>query len=450
MNRENEIKKESIFNLEAEQSVLGCCLIDKEAVFLSMEELKPEDFYRKDNQVIFQAIYNLFNMDQAIDIITVKEELNKMKKYENVGGIEYLSYLTDVIPIAANVEKYIKIVKEKSIKRNLILIANEIIDNGNDSSIQVEELLELAERKIFDISNGSIKKSYRHIKDIMIDTMQELEEMNKNKRKMVGISTGFYDLDRRISGLKKSNLIILAARPGMGKSALAVNIAVNVAKHENKGVAIFNLEMKDTEINNRILSSEAMISNDKILNGNLDDEDWIKIATALGIVSDLPIYIDDTSGMTVGEIRAKCRKLKIEQNIGLVIIDYLQLITPNSKKNSTRENEVAEISRALKILAKELEIPVIALSQLSRTNEKTGGKIREPQLSDLRDSGAIEQDADIVLFIHRQGYYDKTDIENLNRAKIIVAKNRSGSMGDVDLFWRGEYTKFVNIDKYNN
>ena len=413
-----------------------------------MEELKPQDFHRKDNQIIFQAICNLFNLNQPVDVITVKEELNRMKKYENVGGIKYLSYLTDIIPTTSNIEKYIEIVKEKSIKRNLILIANEIIDNGNDSSIQIEELLELAEKKIFDISNGSIKKSYRHIKDIMIDTIQELEDMNKNKRKITGISTGFYDLDRKISGLKKSNLIILAARPGMGKSALAVNVAVNVAKYANKAVAIFNLEMKDTEINSRILSSESMVTNDKILNGNLDDEDWVKIATALSIVSELPIYIDDTSGLTIGEIRAKCRKLKIEQNIGLVIIDYLQLITPSSKKNSTRENEVAEISRALKILAKELEIPVIALSQLSRTNEKGAGKVREPQLSDLRDSGAIEQDADIVLFIHRQGYYDKTDVENLNKAKVIVAKNRSGSMGDVDLLWLGEYTKFENIYNY--
>ena len=444
MERKSEIGNQSIFNLEAEQSILGSCLIDKESVFLSMEELKPEDFHKKDNQVIFQAICNLFNLDQPIDVITVKEELNKMKKYESIGGIKYLSYLTDIVPTTSNIDRYIKIVKEKAIKRNLILIANEIIDNGNDNSVLTEELLELAEKKIFDISNGSIKKSYRHIRDIMFDSIQELEYMTKNKRKITGISTGFYDLDRKISGLKKSNLIILAARPGMGKSALAVNIAVNVAKHENKGVAIFNLEMKDTEINNRILSSEANVSNDKILNGNLDEDDWVKIATALGIVSDLPIYIDDTSGLTIGEIRAKCRKLKIEQNIGLIIIDYLQLITPNSKKNSTRENEVAEISRALKILAKELEVPVIALSQLSRTNEKGSGKVREPQLSDLRDSGAIEQDADIVLFIHRQGYYDKT---NINNAKVIVAKNRSGSMGDVDLFWLGEYTKFVNIDK---
>ena len=257
MDKKSDNGKQNIYNLEAEQSVIGACLIDKESVFLSMEDLKPEDFYRKDNQIIFEAIYNLFNLNQPVDVITVKEELNRMKKYENVGGIKYLSYLTDIIPTTSNIEKYIKIVKEKSIKRNLILIANEIIDNGNDSSIQVEELLEFAEKKVFDISNGSIKKSYRHIKDIMIDTIQELEDMNKNKRKITGVSTGFYDLDRKISGLKKSNLIILAARPGMGKSALAVNMAVNVAKHANKAVAIFNLEMKDTEINSRILSSES-------------------------------------------------------------------------------------------------------------------------------------------------------------------------------------------------
>ena len=286
----------------------------------------------------------------------------------------------------------------------------------------------------------------------MVDSLQELEELGNKKNKIAGLQTGFYDLDRKISGLKKSNLIILAARPGMGKSALAVNIAVNITKRDNIGVLIFNLEMKDTEINNRIISSEAMIESTKISNGNLNEEDWNKFASTLATISDLPIYIDDTAGITIQEIRAKCKKLKIEENIGLVIIDYLQLITPNSKKNSTRENEVAEISRDLKVLAKELEIPIIALSQLSRANEKSGGKggkVREPALSDLRDSGSIEQDADIVLFIHRTGYYDKTDIANMNSAKVIIAKNRSGSMGDVELGWFGEYTKFISIDKYN-
>lgn len=291
--------------------------------------------------------------------------------------MEYLVYLTDSVPIINNTENYIKIVKERAVKRNLITIGNEIVNYGYDAAVTKDELISYAEKKIFDVANGTIKKTYRHIRDIMIDSLKGLEDAANKKNKMAGISTGFYDLDKKISGLKNSNLIILAARPGMGKSAFAVNIAVNVAKYEKKGVLIFNLEMKDVEINNRILSSEAMITNDKINNGNLNEEDWGNLASAIGVMSDYPIYIDDTSGLTIQEIRAKCRKLKIEQDIGLVIIDYLQLITPSGKKNATRENEVAEMSRALKVLAKELEIPIIALSQLSRANEKTGGKQRK-------------------------------------------------------------------------
>ena len=444
--------KTAIYSVEAEQSILGSCLISKEAVVLSLETLKPDDFYRNDNKIIFQAIYNLFNLDQPIDIVTVKEELNTLKKLEVVGGLEYLSNLVDVVPTTQNIEKYIRIVKSKAIKRNLINIANEIIEDGYDASVSEEELLSLAERKIFEVSEGTIKKTYRSIKEIMQDSIKEIEEMHNRKNKLAGIPTGFYDLDRKISGLKKSNLIILAARPGMGKSALAMNIAVNVAKKEKKGVLVFNLEMSDIDINNRIISAEGSIDNYKITNGNFEDDDWNKLAATISVLSDLPIYIDDTAGITLQEIRAKCRKLKIEQDIGLIIIDYLQLITPNNKRNGTRENEVAEISRGLKVLAKELNVPIIALSQLSRANEKASrGKekeVREPNLSDLRDSGAIEQDADSVIFIHRKAYYDQEDIENKNLAKIIIAKNRSGSMGEIELLWKGEITKFLNKNMY--
>ncbi len=441
--------KDAIYSLEAEQSILGSCLISKEAVVSSLEVLNPNDFYRNDNKIVFDAICNLFNKDEAIDIVTVKEELNAFKKLEVVGGLEYLSNLVDIVPTTQNIEKYIRIVKEKSVKRNLINIANQIIEDGYDTSITEEELLANAEKRIFEVSEGTIKKTYRSIKEIMADSIKEIEELHNKKNKLAGISTGFYDLDKKISGLKKSNLMILAARPGMGKSALAMNIAVNVAKKEKKGVLVFNVEMSDIDINNRMISSEGLIDNYKITNGTLEEDDWNKLASAISVLTDLPIYIDDTAGITLQEIRAKCRKLKIEQDIGLVIVDYLQLITPNTKRNGTRENEVAEISRGLKVLAKELKVPVIALSQLSRANEKASrGKekeVKEPSLSDLRDSGAIEQDADSVIFIHRKAYYDKENIENSNLAKLIIAKNRSGSLGEIELLWRGENTKFSNM-----
>lgn len=344
-----ENNKQAIFSLEAEQAVLGSCLVDKEAVFLSMEELQANDFHRQDNKTIFEAMGNLFNTNQPIDIITVKEELESMKKFESVGGMEYLVYLTDSVPIISNTENYIKIVKERAIKRNLINIGNEITNYGYDISVTTDELLTLAEKKIFDVANGTIKKTYRHIRDVMIDSLKNLEDLNNKKNKMAGISTGFYDLDKKISGLKKSNLIILAARPGMGKSALAVNIAVNVAKYENKGVLIFNLEMKDVEINNRIISSEAMITNDKINNGNLNEEEWKNLATTMGVMSDYPIYIDDTSGLTILVDNDNYRYRR-EGEINAYFCDYItwfmeiEKISKENKKdyiqNTLKENNI--------------------------------------------------------------------------------------------------------------
>ena len=304
----------------------------------------------------------------------------------------------------------------------------------------------MAEKRVFELTQKKNAKGYTAIKDVLVETFAKLEELCNQKGRLSGTSTGFADLDLKTSGLHDSDLLIVAARPAMGKSAFAINIATNVAVQSGKGVAIFNLEMSKDQVGNRILCSEALVDSNKVRTGKLDDEDWMKIATATSRLSEAPIYIDDTPGITVMEIRAKCRKLKLEKDIGVVVIDYLQLVQASSKKNASREQEISEISRALKILAKELQIPVIALSQLSRSAEKRDDK--RPMLSDLRESGAIEQDADIVFFLYRDDYYNP-DSEEKNVAEVIIAKHRGGSTGTVKLSWLPSYTKFGNLDRYH-
>jgi replicative DNA helicase len=438
-------------NIEAEQSILGSCLIDSNSVLQAIETLVAEDFYREDNKIIFECIASLFARSKPIDIITLKEELSSIGKLEAVGGLEYIAELPEKIITTANVENYISIVKEKAITRNLINMANEIAKLGFDSTISTEQLTEIAERKVFEITQKKNTKVASKLKDLLVSCIDNLEDIAKNGKKK-GIPTGFIDLDKRIGGLKKTELIILAARPAMGKSAFVLNIATHVAINEKVPVLIFNLEMGKEQLVDRIICSECFINATNYRDGDLVDDDWVKLANGLSPLSDANIFIDDTSSITISEIKAKCRKMKMEENIGLVIIDYLQLITPSNGKGS-REQEVAEISRSLKILAKELKIPVIALSQLSRANEKrNGSESKRPVLSDLRDSGSIEQDADIVMFIHREDYYNKDVVEpeKKNIAEIIVAKNRSGETGTDNLLWLGEYTKFANISKRDN
>ena len=432
-------------DIEAEQAVLGSMLTDKEAVADGVEALKPEDFYRQDNQTIYEAIINLYNKAEPIDIITVKAELISLGKFEAVGGLEYLAILPDKVPTTANVEKYIKIVEEKSVLRNLIKASNELINLGYAETEEVDDIIEEAERKIFEIAEGKNQKGYTAIKDILVESFAEIEKLYNQKEPITGIATGFTDLDYKTAGLHNSDLILVAARPAMGKSAFALNIATNAAVNSKVPVVIFNLEMSKSQLVNRILCSEAMVDSNKIRTGKIEEDDWVKLATALGPLSEAPIYIDDTPGISVSEIRAKCRKLKLEKNIGLIVIDYLQLIRGSSKRNSSREQEISEISRSLKILAKELDVPVIALSQLSRAAEARTD--HRPMLSDLRESGAIEQDADIVMFLYRDDYYNQ-DSEKKNIAEVIMAKHRSGSTGTVELLWLGNYTKFVNIEKY--
>lgn len=420
-------------------------LTDKDAISSALEVLKPEDFYREDNKLIFEAVLNLYNRAQPVDIITLKTELQSMKQLEAVGGLEYIAELPDKVPTTANVEQYIKIVEEKSALRALIKTANDLINLGYDQTQEVEDILDTAEKRIFDVIQNRNQKGYSAIKDILVDSFTELEQLYNQKQHITGTPTGFADLDYITAGLHPSDLVIVAARPAMGKSAFALNIATNAAVRANTGVAIFSLEMSKEQMTNRILCSEAMVDSNKVRTGKIEDDDWTKLAEASGSLSTSQIFIDDTPGISVMEIRAKCRKLKLEKNIGLVVIDYIQLVQGSNKKNSSREQEISEISRSLKILAKEIGVPVIALSQLSRSVEQRLD--HRPMLSDLRESGAIEQDADIVMFLYRDDYYNE-DSEKKNIAEVILAKHRAGSTGTVELAWLGNYTKFANLDKY--
>ena len=440
-----EVGKVPPHDTEAEQAVIGSMLTDKDAIISAIEVLKEEDFYREDNKTIYSAILNLYNRAEPVDIITLKAELSSLGKLEAVGGLEYLAELPDKVPTTANVDKYIKIVEEKSLLRNLLKTANEIIKLGYDETQEVDVLMDQAEKKIFDAIQSRNQKGYFCIKDILVDTFTELEQLYNQKQHITGVPTGFADLDYKTAGFHNSDLILIAARPAMGKSAFALNIASHAATRANIPVAIFSLEMSKEQMVNRILCSEAMVDSNKVRTGKIDDEDWAKLAEASGTLSESKIFIDDTPGISIMEIRAKCRKLKLEQNIGMVVIDYLQLVQGTGKRGASREQEIAEISRSLKILAKEINVPVIALSQLSRAPEQRPD--HRPMLSDLRESGSIEQDADIVMFLYRDDYYNE-DSEKKNIAEVILAKHRSGSTGTVELLWLGNYTKFANIEKY--
>ena len=433
-------------DIEAEQAVIGSMLTDQDAVVAAIETLKPEDFYREDNKLIYSAILNIYNRAEPIDIITLKAELSSMGKLDNVGGLEYIVGLPDKVPTTANVDRYIKIVEEKSMLRNLIKTANEILSMGYDQTEDVEDVMDLAEKKIFDVMQKKSKTGYTSIKDVLVESFTKLEELYNQKQHVTGVPTGFIDLDRMTAGLHGSEFILIAARPAMGKSAFALNIATYAATRANVPVAIFSLEMSKEQVGNRILCSEALVDSNNVRTGDLNDEELSKLAETSGELSQAPIYIDDTAGITITEMRARCRKLKLEKNIGLVVVDYLQLIQ-GSGKTSGREQEIAEISRSLKILAKELEIPVIALSQLSRAVEARDD--HRPMLSDLRESGSIEQDADIVMFLYRDDYYNEESPEK-NVAEVIIAKQRAGSTGTVKLAWIGNYTKFANLERYRD
>ena len=423
----------------AEQAVLGSMLVDKEAVVKAIELLKPQDFYRQDNAEIYAAMVDVYAKGDPIDFLTVREALKLRGSLEKIGADAYLSSLIDNVPTTSNVDAYIKIVEEKATLRSLIKAANDIVAYGYAETEEVNSIIDMTEKRIFDVLQNRNTKSYSSIKDVLVDTFETIEKLYNSKSKVSGIESGFKDLDLKTSGLNNSDLIIVAARPAMGKSAFALNIATAVAK-AGVPVLIFTLEMSKEQMVNRILCSEAQVDSMKVRTGKLDTDDWVKLGKASGDLAETPIYIDDTPGLSTVELRTKCRKAKLEKNIGMVVVDHMQLMESN-KSNLSPIQAMSEISRTLKILAKELNVPVIALSQLSRAAEQRVD--HRPMLSDLRESGSIEQDADIVMFLYRDDYYNP-ETEKKNVAEVIIAKNRQGSTGTVELAWLPQYTKFAN------
>ncbi|WP_423055349.1 replicative DNA helicase [Zhaonella formicivorans] len=427
-------------NIEAEQAVLGSMLLDKEAIFNVIEILKSSDFYLEAHRVIYEAIVELNEQGQAVDLVTLTEELRRKSLLDKVGGVSSLAFLSSVVPTAANAEHYARIVEEKATLRSLITAATKIAQKAYEGEEDLSQLLDDAERMIMDISQRRRKEGFTPIKELLINTIEHLEYLVKHKGEATGVPT-FRDLDKLLSGLHKSDLIICAARPGMGKTSFCLNIAQKVAIKEKLPVAIFSLEMSKEQLVQRMLSSEAMVDQHKLRSGFLQEEDWKRLASAAGRLAEAPIFIDDTPAISVLEIRGKTRKLKAETGLGLVIIDYLQLMQ-SSKRTENRQQEISDISRSLKALARELDIPVLALSQLSRAVEQTHDK--RPALSHLRESGSLEQDSDCVLFIHRPEYYDpETDKKGI--AEIIVAKHRHGPTGSVEVGFLAEFTKFVDL-----
>ncbi len=430
------------FNMEAEQAVLGSALIDGESVGEAAQVLKPDDFYFSANKFIFSAVMDLFNENRPIDFVTISEQLKVNNKLDAAGGIDYLKKLSVSVPTTQNVKYYADIIREKSILRMLIRQAESISKMAYNEQDTLSQVIERSEQMIFDISSTHEQKDIVHISDILQSSYDQMAQNAANKGGITGIPTGFEELNKRTGGFHGGELIIIAGRPGMGKSAFAVNIAEYVSINLGKTVAIFNLEMPREQIVNRILCSQALVNNGRIRTGTMEPDDWEKICDVADTIAKAPIYIDDSSTITVSQIRAKCRRLKQMKKLDLIVIDYLQLMQSGGRSDN-RQQEIADISRSLKVLAKELDVPVIALSQLKRESESQKGK--KPMLSDLRESGAIEQDADMVMFLFRNYYYSKNP-EEKELAECIIAKNRSGSVDEFPLGFKGEYTKFLTVD----
>lgn len=430
-------------NHEAEQSVIGAIFLEPQALITAAEVLVPDDFYRTAHQRIFHTMIRLSDQGKAIDVVTVTEELSAKKELEDVGGIAYLSELANAVPTAANIIYYARIVEEKALLRRLIRVATSIVEDGFTREDEVAAVLSEAEKKMMDVSSRKNAGDFQNIKDVLVQTYDNIEQLHSRKGDITGVPTGFRDLDRITAGFQRNDLIIVAARPSVGKTAFALNVAQNVATKTDENVAIFSLEMGAEQLVMRMLCAEGNIDAQVLRTGALTNEDWKKLTMAMGSLSNAGIFIDDTPGIRVTEIRAKCRRLKQEYGLGMILIDYLQLIQGSGGKGENRQQEVSEISRSLKALARELQVPVIALSQLSRGVEQRQDK--RPMMSDLRESGSIEQDADIVSFLYREDYYDK-ETENQNMIEIIIAKQRNGPTGTVTLAFVKEFNKFVNID----
>jgi len=433
-------------NIEAEQSVLGAMLLDRNAIAEVTEILNGSEFYRESHNQLFNAIVELYNRDEPVDMITLVDFLRSKNLLESVGGVSYMTNLVNSVPTTANVKYYAKIVADKYTLRRMILSSSEIIEKCYAEQDDVQDVLGQAEKSIFDISQNKSHKDFEPLSSIIVRSFDEFEKLYKNKGEITGLTSGFTDLDRRTSGFQKNDFILIAARPSMGKTAFMLNVALAPALKMNKSVAIFSLEMSKEQLVNRMICSEAFVDAQKLRVGDIDDDDWVRLAKAAGPLSNAKIYIDDTPGISMTELRSKCRRLKIEKGLDMILIDYLQLMT-SGRNIDNRQQEVSEISRSLKALAKEMNAPVIALSQLSRAPEARAD--HRPILSDLRESGSIEQDADVVIFLYRDEYYNK-DTEKKNIAEVIIAKQRNGPTGTIELAWLGQYTKFGNLDRYHN
>ena len=431
-------------NIEAEQSVLGAMLLDKEAISTATEFISGEDFYREAHKEIFEAIVDIYNKGEPVDLITLTEKLKTRNTLEAVGGITFLTNLMDAVPTTHNVKYYAKIVEDKSLLRKLIKSSNEIIQKSYQAEEDIGEIIDDAEKGIFNISLNRSTQGFVHLKNILNANFDRIEQLYLNKGKITGVPTGFHDLDNKLSGLQKSDLILIAARPSMGKSSFMMNIVQHAAVREKITTAIFSLEMSKEQLTQRLLCSEALIDAHRLRIGDINEDEWVKLARAMGPLSEAPIYIDDTPSISITEMRAKCRRLKLEHDLGLIVIDYLQLMQGKGNAES-RQQEISEISRSLKALAREINVPVVALSQLSRAPEMRAD--HKPVLSDLRESGAIEQDADVVMFLYRDEYYHP-DTEKKNIGEVNIAKQRNGPTGTVELIWLGQFTKFVNKEKH--
>lgn len=434
-----EIQRTMPFSNEAEQSVLGAMYLDKECIPDVVSKVHSSDFYIDRHKELFETIVELFNLGKPIDLVTLEEQLTLRGTLQKIGGIKFVIEVANTVPSTENVIYYAEIVKDKAVLRSLIKLSDSISSAAYRGDEETDSILAKAQQGIIDITQGRESRGLVHIGRYLNESVEYLDKISQRDSSVTGLPTGFVDIDRRTSGLHEAELIVLAARPGMGKTSFVMNIAQNAAVKYGKKVALFNLEMTGVQIANRFLSAEAKISSERLKKGNLKDDDWGKLAAATEALSKAGIYIDATSGITATEISARCRKLMLEKGLDLIIIDYLQLMNASDRSDGgNRQQEISKISRSLKILANDLRVPVIALSQLSRSSDK---EKREPILSDLRDSGAIEQDADIVMFLHREGYY-KEDAEEPNKTKCNLAKHRNGEVGYEYLTWLGEYTSF--------
>jgi replicative DNA helicase len=431
-------------NLDAEMSLLGAVLIDEETLADISEHVKPHDFYDKRHGLIYDAMMRLYEKHKPVDLLTLTEELKKKNDIETIGGSAYLTELTNYVPTAAHAEAYAELVQQKAIRRRLIKASAEISEMGFDEETSTEQLLEAAEAELFSVSDQSLKQDLVSIESILTDSFDRMEELHRNKGQLRGVRTGYRDLDNMTAGLQRSDLIILAARPAMGKTTLVTNLAYNVATIAKQPVLFFSLEMSKEQLVDRMLADASGVDSWNIRTGNLSDDDFSKLSDAMGEMAEAPIFIDDTPGVSVLEMRTKARRAAHEQPLGLIIIDYLQLMQGSGRDNGNRVQEVSEISRGLKLLARELNVPVIALSQLSRSVESRSPQI--PMLSDLRESGSIEQDADIVMFIYREEYYNP-DTDRKQITDLIIAKHRNGPVGKIELFFHPERLRFMSLDR---